>query len=915
METGKSPPEDLEHELGQLRERAAFHELVLSHISDTILITDRHGRFVYVCPNVHHIFGYSPEEVWDLECVDRLLGPQVLQYLTVRPGEETANVKTEAEDRNKELHHLLVTIKHVPLNGGTVLFACRDVTDHQRTGAILEKSREELQLTNEQLRSEIAERRQAEKALRESEDRHRQLVETMNEGLAVVGSDGALEYVNTRFAQMVGYTREEIIGQPAWKFSQAMHEGLLREKLLHRSQGMSETYESSLLSREGANIPVIVAAVPQMDRTGSFQGSLGVFTDITAIKRSQSEVRRRVEELTALNDLAAQVTASLEAEHVLECLNDQILPVIKADLAVVYLLEGDKLRLKAPAGRDARSEPSPVEEKNVGECLCGLVARDGIPIYCVDIHQDSRCTLNECKEAGVTSFAALPLIVENEILGVLGVAAFEPHDFSPRREFLETLASQIAIGLKNAALYEQVRSHAGELQARLSELRRSQEALRISEQRFRAIFEAAQDLIFVKDASLTYTDVNPAMARLFGTDAREIMGKTAQDLFEPEAAARIRSGDVRVLAGETLEEEHTRSIRDQSFTFHDIRVPLRDTRGSIIGICGISRDITERRRVAPGESIQGAEYPSPAMKDALRQAGYAASYSSTVLLQGESGAGKDWLAQWIHTNSERCAGPFFTINCAAVNKELAESELFGHEPGAFSGARGRKRGLLEMAEGGTLLLNEIGELPLSLQSKLLTFLDTKSFLRVGGEKSIYIDARIIAASHRDLEAEVQAGRFLRPLFYRLNVFRIWVPSLRERKEDMPMLIQQIIAKLATELQLADIPALEGNFFAGLERYDWPGNVRELRNVLERALIVPGAFSWDAVGDAPGFPQANQDTEVTLRQGRTLGEVLDEVTGRLCREALSQCDGNKKRAAELLGVSRRSLYRYLEQVEE
>ena len=221
----------------------------------------------------------------------------------------------------------------------------------------------------------------------------------------------------------------------------------------------------------------------------------------------------------------------------------------------------------------------------------------------------------------------------------------------------------------------------------------------------------------------------------------------------------------------------------------------------------------------------------------MREASSAAASDGTVLLQGESGSGKDYLARWIHDHSKRALGPYFSLNCAAISRELAESELFGHERGAFTGAHGRKRGLLELAEGGTLLLNEIGELPLSLQSKLLTFLDTRSFLRVGGEKPINVNARIISATNRSLDDEVEEGRFLSALFYRINVFGITVPPLRDRIEDIPVLMEEIMSRLAVELQLTHLPYVDPAFAIALTRYDWPGNVRELRNALERALML------------------------------------------------------------------------------
>jgi DNA-binding NtrC family response regulator len=305
------------------------------------------------------------------------------------------------------------------------------------------------------------------------------------------------------------------------------------------------------------------------------------------------------------------------------------------------------------------------------------------------------------------------------------------------------------------------------------------------------------------------------------------------------------------------------------------------------------------------------------MRVTLEKAGIAADADGIVLLEGESGSGKDYLARWIHDHSRRVSGPFFSINCAALPRELAESELFGHERGSFTGATGLKRGMLELAEGGTILLNEIGELDLSLQSKLLAFLDTLSFLRVGGQKHVNVNARLIAASHRDLKREVTEGRFLRPLFYRLSVFPIHVPALRERIEDIPTLVRSLLAKLAVEMQLSEIPLIEPADIEVLSRYDWPGNVRELRNVLERSLMLSRGTDFTlALPATTGQPARNGKRwshTVTLGEGRTLPQVTDEVIRSLCTEVLSRCGGRKKEAARLLGISRGALYRYLKRL--
>ncbi|MBI5251767.1 MAG: sigma 54-interacting transcriptional regulator [Desulfomonile tiedjei] len=440
------------------------------------------------------------------------------------------------------------------------------------------------------------------------------------------------------------------------------------------------------------------------------------------------------------------------------------------------------------------------------------------------------------------------------------------------------------------------------------------EPRRTSGERFRSIFDsvfdAAPDVIFIKDRDLRFVEVNPAMERILGLPASRIIGKKAEDIFGREAGERITGWDLRVLQGETLEKEHALVVAGERVTFLDVRMPLRNSTGKIIGICGISRDITERKQLAPRDALSPQAYPSRSMHQIMSLASQAAASDSIVLLQGESGTGKDYLARWIHDHSPRASGPFLTINCATVPQALAESELFGHEAGAFTGAKNRKRGLLELAEGGTLLLNEIGELSRSLQSKLLVFLDSRSFLRLGGEKSVQVDARILAATHRDLKAEVAEGRFLEALFYRLNVFSICMPPLRERSEDIPTLALEIVAKIAMDMNLPEIPPLAASSIKRLGNYHWPGNVRELRNVLERGVIL-----WKRGRLDIDVPSRDSEADfLTLKlsfpSGRTLRSMIEEAATSICREAVRRSGGNKKAAARLVGVSRDSLYRYL-----
>lgn len=457
----------------------------------------------------------------------------------------------------------------------------------------------------------------------------------------------------------------------------------------------------------------------------------------------------------------------------------------------------------------------------------------------------------------------------------------------------------------------ELRSANEKLRQEIKEREVAEQALRLSEERFRAICEGAQDLIFVKDLDRRYTHVNPAMERFLSLPSSRIIGSRAEVLYGQRAGNHIREVDRRVLSGDSVEEEHTRPINGVDFTFHDIRVPMRDSEGAIIGICGMSRDVTGRKNIVQPALPSYQDYPSESMRATLETARLVAGTDSLVLLTGESGSGKDYLARYIHDHSERAGGAFFQLNCAGVPLELAESELFGHEAGAFTGANARSRGLVELAEGGTLLLNEIGELSLQIQAKLLTFLETKTFTRLGGRKPITVNARILAATNRDIQSEVSEGRFRPDLFHRLNVVWLKVPPLRERSEDIPVLARQILASLRLEMQLHQLPEMDDETIERLCQYSWPGNVRELRNFLERSIIMSEGKRIDSAHlecDEPCL--ADRCWTVTFPPVPSLDELVRNLRREMVVESLRQTEGNRQAASDLLGISRYSLRRLL-----
>ncbi len=333
---------------------------------------------------------------------------------------------------------------------------------------------------------------------------------------------------------------------------------------------------------------------------------------------------------------------------------------------------------------------------------------------------------------------------------------------------------------------------------------------------------------------------------------------------------------------------------------------LRELIGRALETRSLRREVAWRRAQSDTCHLDGLTGESPAFRELMRVTQkIAAAPRVPVLIHGESGSGKERVARAIHCLSPRAAGPWVTLNCSALPEGLMESELFGHEKGAFTDAKQQKRGLLELSDGGTLFLDEIGDLSLALQPKLLRVLETQSFRRVGGGREIRVDVRFVAATHRNLPEMVKAGSFREDLYYRLNVGAIDVPPLRARRADIPPLARQFVLASARSMGIAP-PELPADVLHLLTAYAWPGNVRELRNVVERAVILcenavlsasqlPAEISG-AVPPAPTF--AHRDRAAPLS--------LAAVELAHIRRVMAQCAGNKTRAADILGITRLTL---------
>jgi len=349
-------------------------------------------------------------------------------------------------------------------------------------------------------------------------------------------------------------------------------------------------------------------------------------------------------------------------------------------------------------------------------------------------------------------------------------------------------------------------------------------------------------------------------------------------------------------------------------------VELEEARALIQGAlkgAGVSREVEALRKAGGLSGIVGK---SPVMQEVFKKIAAVAGSDATVLLTGESGTGKELLARAVHYNSARSSGPFEAINCASIPETLLESELFGHEKGAFTGAVRQKPGKFEVAGGGTVFLDEVGEISLAAQVKLLRFLEGRKFERVGGTESIAVDIRIVSATNQNLEERVREGRFREDLYFRLNVVRIDIPPLRDRREDIPLLV-------AYFLDLARGAGLTTDALELMKNHSWPGTVRELRNAIERGVVLARGTpvrpehlpetvtSPRPVGETDLDARIRDLVEKLVAQGQA-GELYRHVEARwekaLLRRVLEQTGSNQVKAAEILGINRMTLRKKMEQ---
>lgn len=725
--------------------------------------------------------------------------------------------------------------------------------------------------------------------LQESEEKYRVLFEDASDAIALL--DFATQQVldaNRQAEFLVGYSKEDLLRLTVSDFWLREDEKRLSRALLRlvKKQRSIKLGERQILRKDGRLLWVEINA-SAVEYRGKHV-ALAIIRDIS--ERKQLELEKEVIEAVNkalisshnVQDVYATVSRTLLNFFAFERM-DILLPGSNAQTVRMFV---SICQEQGPAvkqtDREFLQEGTPIER----------VFRKGLPEIMSYHEHKSQQVLAEMLGKNLQMSLFFPLEYKNNIMGVLHFGSVRQGSFTPQHfDFLQRIASQIAIAIENMVLFHKV-----------------------NEERaiYKHLIENVNEIVFQADPSGNILFVNHRVRDILGYAPEELNGVNfftcviPEDLEEAKAAFRLTLRHEQPLSGEYRVFHKNRSI----LTISIYTRPIFED-GRVVGMQGIIQNITPppSRFPAPREGLHELIGRSQKMQEIYELIMSVAKTDSTVLIHGESGTGKELIAQAIHVCSHRKNKPFIVVNCAAYSENLLESELFGHERGSFTGAHRRKLGRFELAKGGTIFLDEIGEIPPHSQVLLLRVLQNRTFERVGGEKTLEAEVRIVAATNKNLEEEMRTGRFREDLFYRLNVISIEVPPLRQRKEDIPYLVEHFL-KIYSLNTGKQIVKCSQNAMELLMNYNWYGNVRELENVIERAVVM-----------ATGPIITPTDLPVKLHQEKTLFRDTDETLfasaslyeqeKQLILQTLETTNWNKYKTAKLLGITRSTLYSKIE----
>jgi len=557
-------------------------------------------------------------------------------------------------------------------------------------------------------------------------------------------------------------------------------------------------------------------------------------------------------------------------------------------IALISLVDEARQYFKARVGLDAT-------ETSRDLAFCAHTILESKVMVIEDARKDKRFQDNALvtQDPRIRFYAGAPLVTDaGNRLGTLCLIDIEPRTLTPKQEnILQMLANRVISEMK---------------------LRRANLQLRKTRDDVKRLFATLSDGVVAVNAAGEITFIDDKASQLFRTDESKALGGLWEDLLK-------LSTDSMTAIRELLADEHSGSVSVQlehQNTEMEIRkAPVPDSQDEIALILSDVTELNKMRAILTTDSVHyGIVGRAPAMRDVGIQISQVAPLDIPLLISGETGTGKDLVANAIHKISPRESGPFVAVNCGALTESLLSSQLFGHKRGAFTGAIDNQEGLFEAGSGGTVFLDEIGDMPLDLQASLLRVLDNKEVVRLGESKPRSVDFRLVSASNRDLQQLIKEGRFREDLFYRIRGLDIRMPPLRKRREDIPLLLEHF-ARIDALTNHVETPRFTNNAIAMLMRYPWPGNVRQLRSTVSFAALHSGSGTIRLTDLPPEISaQATAIAEPMLpAQPVGLHPPPHTDPKQEILWALEEAQGNRSQAAKLLGISRATLYRRMQQL--
>jgi PAS domain S-box-containing protein len=869
------------------RSKRPFLARVLNSIADPLLL---------YAPDLRIVTANRAAVDMHQRSLDQLIGRHCYEVFYGRSGAcEGCHVREvfrtgEPQMREKEIRlpdgrmrHFEIQAYAVRDSGGTVV----QVIEHAR---------------------DVSERRNLEHRFRASEDRYQTIVETAREGIFIADGEARVTFANRRLAGMLGYGVEEILGRSLFDLIDDGSREPAKEQLERRRKGLSDVYELNFRSRDGKYLVGLVSAAP-LRVHDAFLGSVGIVTDITRIKQVESELR----------------TAKEFSEKIIDNITDNLIVVDPVTYRIVQANASFLDRVGLDAGH-VLGRP----------CYTVILGRntacpeDGIPCpvqEAASLKRSAKCDKVYPDAGGqerMLQVLTYPLFGAG---GEVELIIRMEHDVTEKRRMEEALAFRS----KELQRTQHQLETLFEISRRAGAESSLPELLRILEEFTVGIFPDSDPLFLILDAEggrfLSFEECRPGaiepicllQEKMGGTGLFEEFARHLRTMKDPRVVTFPEGGEMHpflnavaelypggfglpilvgsqcvgyFLLGASAPAAH--SSEDLRF----FRALFDQVAGHIRSLVLHESELRRLRR-EPAETGSYGEIVggSRKMREIYEMIDLLALSDATVLITGENGTGKEMVARAIHRQHARRRGPLVVANCSAYSQNLLESEIFGHEKGAFTGAIRQKRGRIERAQGGTLFLDEIGDISLATQILFLRFLQDRCFERVGGEETLEANVRVLAATNRDLRREVAEGRFREDLYYRLNVFSIDVPPLRERKEDVPPLSRHFLKKAALK-EGKEIRGISPDTMQALMDYHWPGNVRQLENALSYAVILcPGESI--KVSHLPQFlkESGGGSSEISLAENER----------RAILRTLEETGWNKHEAARRLKVSRSTLY--------